>query len=218
MHQRRTGDDGADEWIELTQAEHTDGISFILPQGNYLARARLDQATVEVPVQVKAAESQVFELPLNAGEVHLQAVLQGYREPLLDAGFRLRRKTGPDETAMPAGMLQNEQGEAHSIVPAGRYLAVAQADAAATALLVAGLEGWPEVARALDLQQIAVVDENGTVYMTPEMEKRLQFIGDVERVIVEIPAMDCAVVRHPPVLFSIQPGKQHPRPTGPKQR
>ncbi len=60
------------------------------------------------------------------------------------------------------------------------------ADAAATALLVAGLEGWPEVARALDLHQIAVVDENGTVYMTPEMEKRLQFTGDVERVIVEI--------------------------------
>jgi thiamine biosynthesis lipoprotein len=70
-----------------------------------------------------------------------------------------------------------------------------QADAAATALLVAGLEGWPEVARALDLQQIAVVDENGTVYMTPEMEKRLQFIGDVERVIVEIPAMGSPISR-----------------------
>ena len=60
------------------------------------------------------------------------------------------------------------------------------ADAVATALVVAGLDGWPEVARALDLQQIAVVDENGTVFMTPEMEKRLQFTGDVERVIVEI--------------------------------
>jgi hypothetical protein len=31
-----------------------------------------------------------------------------------------------------------------------------------------------------------VVDESGTVYMTPEMETRLQFIGDVKRVIVEI--------------------------------
>ena len=60
------------------------------------------------------------------------------------------------------------------------------ADAAATALLVAGLDGWPEVARELNLQQIAVVDEDGTVYMTPAMEKRLQFIGDVARVIVEV--------------------------------
>ena len=60
------------------------------------------------------------------------------------------------------------------------------ADAAATALVVAGLEGWPEVALELDLQQVAVVDEEGTVYMTPAMEERLQFIGDVERVVVEI--------------------------------
>ena len=60
------------------------------------------------------------------------------------------------------------------------------ADAAATALVVAGLDGWPEVARALNLQQIAVVDVNGTVYLTPGMDKRLQFTDDVERVIVEI--------------------------------
>lgn len=60
------------------------------------------------------------------------------------------------------------------------------ADAAATALVVAGLDGWPEVASALDLQQIAVVDEKGTVYLTPAMDKRLQFTGDVERIIIEI--------------------------------
>jgi len=60
------------------------------------------------------------------------------------------------------------------------------ADAAATALVVAGLDGWPEVARALNLQQIAIVDESGTVYLTPGMDQRLQFTEAVERVIVEI--------------------------------
>ena len=60
------------------------------------------------------------------------------------------------------------------------------ADAAATALVVAGLDGWPQVARALDLQQITVVDEKGTVYLTAGMNQRLQFTEDVERVIVEI--------------------------------
>jgi thiamine biosynthesis lipoprotein len=60
------------------------------------------------------------------------------------------------------------------------------ADAAATALVVAGLEGWPVVAHALNLRQIAVVDENGTVYLTPDMDKRLQFSGDAKRVIIEI--------------------------------
>jgi thiamine biosynthesis lipoprotein len=60
------------------------------------------------------------------------------------------------------------------------------ADAAATALLVAGLDGWPEVARALELDQVAVVDESGTIYLTPEMEQRIQYSGDADRVIVEV--------------------------------
>jgi thiamine biosynthesis lipoprotein len=60
------------------------------------------------------------------------------------------------------------------------------ADAAATALIVAGLEHWSEMAHALDLDQVAVVDESGTVYLTPEMEKRIQFSGDANRVIVGV--------------------------------
>jgi len=60
------------------------------------------------------------------------------------------------------------------------------ADAAATALVVAGLDDWPQVARALNLQQVAVVDENGTVYLTPAMDERLQFSGDFKRVIVDL--------------------------------
>jgi len=63
------------------------------------------------------------------------------------------------------------------------------ADATATALVVAGLSGWPELARALNLEQVAVVDEGGTVYLTPEMEQRIQFSGEVERVIVEASAL-----------------------------
>ncbi len=58
------------------------------------------------------------------------------------------------------------------------------ADAAATALIVAGLDHWSEVASALDLSQVAVVDESGTVYLTPEIEQRIQFTGDPKRVIV----------------------------------
>ena len=60
------------------------------------------------------------------------------------------------------------------------------ADAAATALVVAGLDGWSAVAGALNLDQVLVVDESGMVYLTPEMEQRIQFSGDVERVIVDV--------------------------------
>ncbi len=62
------------------------------------------------------------------------------------------------------------------------------ADAAATALVVAGLDGWSAVAGALNLNQVLVVDESGMVYLTPEMEQRIQFSGDVERVIVDVSA------------------------------
>ena len=64
------------------------------------------------------------------------------------------------------------------------------ADAAATALVVAGLDSWQEVARALGLNQVAVVDESGTVYLTPEMEQRIQFSGDEKRVIIEVSPMN----------------------------
>lgn len=60
------------------------------------------------------------------------------------------------------------------------------ADAAATALVVAGIDGWPAVAHALDLHQVLMVDESGMVYLTAEMEHRMQFSGEVERVIVDV--------------------------------
>lgn len=62
------------------------------------------------------------------------------------------------------------------------------ADAAATALVVAGLDNWPEVAASLGLDMVAVVDEKGTVFMTPAMQQRIEFSGDVEHVIVDTPA------------------------------
>jgi thiamine biosynthesis lipoprotein len=58
-----------------------------------------------------------------------------------------------------------------------------EADAAATALVVAGLAGWPEVARALGLNQVLVIDESGKVYLTPKMAERVRFTADVEQVI-----------------------------------
>lgn len=62
------------------------------------------------------------------------------------------------------------------------------ADAAATALVVAGLDNWPAVAHALGLNQVLVVDESGMVYLTPEMEQRVEFSEEVEKVLVEVSA------------------------------
>jgi thiamine biosynthesis lipoprotein len=59
------------------------------------------------------------------------------------------------------------------------------ADAAATALVVAGLDEWIDVARALNLDQVAVVDEAGVIHLTPAMKQRIHFPNYAELEIIE---------------------------------
>ena len=63
----------------------------------------------------------------------------------------------------------------------------ALADAAATALSVAGPDHWRETARRMGLTLVLLVDRNGAIHMTPEMQARIRLEGDGEttRLIVE---------------------------------
>jgi len=58
------------------------------------------------------------------------------------------------------------------------------ADAAATALIVAGLDEWQEVAVALGLDQVMLVDESGKAWLTEKMNERLEFVEGIEKEIV----------------------------------
>jgi len=58
------------------------------------------------------------------------------------------------------------------------------ADSAATALIVAGLDDWPEVARSLGLDQVLMVDENGKAYLTEKMNERMEFVEGLSKEIV----------------------------------
>ena len=60
------------------------------------------------------------------------------------------------------------------------------ADAAATALIVAGRSGWREVAQSLGLDQVLMIDGDGKVYMTQRMAGRIELLDGVENEIVEI--------------------------------
>jgi len=51
----------------------------------------------------------------------------------------------------------------------------AEADAAATALFVAGPEEWFEVAKAMGVKGVMLIDTNGTIYMTPGLKNRIYF-------------------------------------------
>jgi len=51
----------------------------------------------------------------------------------------------------------------------------ALADAASTALTVAGLSDWHRIARKMGIKYVMLVDAAGTVYVNPTMAERVQF-------------------------------------------
>lgn len=61
------------------------------------------------------------------------------------------------------------------------------ADAAATALIVAGYQEGFRVARALGLDQVLLIDQSGSVFLTRDMEQRVKFVDGVERTIIPPP-------------------------------
>ncbi len=60
----------------------------------------------------------------------------------------------------------------------------AEADAAATALVVAGPKEWERIARRMEIRHVMLVDDAGTVYMTPSMVERVQFQSEPARIVV----------------------------------
>jgi thiamine biosynthesis lipoprotein len=54
----------------------------------------------------------------------------------------------------------------------------AVADAAATALVVAGPKDWHRIARQMGIHYVMLVDADSTIYMNPEMVKRMEFPPD----------------------------------------
>ncbi len=58
------------------------------------------------------------------------------------------------------------------------------ADAAATALFVAGPDRWLEIAHKLELKHAMLIDAKGTVYVTPQMHARLVFNPQIETTII----------------------------------
>ncbi len=59
-----------------------------------------------------------------------------------------------------------------------------RADAAATAIFVAGVEGWLEVARKMGVAGVMLIAEDGTIYMTPNLKDRIYFDVDPRPTII----------------------------------
>ncbi len=67
------------------------------------------------------------------------------------------------------------------------YTDGALTDAFTKPFIVGGTKEWYDFAKRLHLKDVMVVDTKGTVYMTPDMQKRVQFITAPAKVVVSPP-------------------------------
>ncbi len=52
-----------------------------------------------------------------------------------------------------------------------------RADAAATAIFVAGSKNWQTIAKNMSIRHVLLVDANGDIHLTPAMQKRVKFLN-----------------------------------------
>ncbi len=64
------------------------------------------------------------------------------------------------------------------------------ADAAATALFIAGSEGWYPIARRLGIRYVLLLDSQGRIHMNPAMAKRVQLLEGDLPVLLSPPLLD----------------------------
>jgi thiamine biosynthesis lipoprotein len=64
------------------------------------------------------------------------------------------------------------------------------ADAAATALFVAGPEDWQRIARQMGIRYVLLVDENNIVHMNPAMSERVHLMDKNQEVQVSAPLVE----------------------------
>jgi FAD:protein FMN transferase len=108
----------------------------------------------------------IASVELNAGEgLYTSGNYERFRE---HEGLRYSHIIDP-RTGMPVQHIVS----ASVIHPNG-----ALADAAATALSVAGLSDWLRIARRMNIKYALLVDKRGTIYLTPEMKPRVKFTSD----------------------------------------
>jgi thiamine biosynthesis lipoprotein len=134
--------------------------------GGMSAIGRREDRPWRVGIRHPQGQGVIAALELHDGEaVHTSGNYERYNEY---EGIRYGHLIDP-RTGTPG----REIASATVIHPDG-----AVADAAATALVLAGVKGWERIARQMGVTLAMLVDEGGTVHMPPAMAARVHFTGD----------------------------------------
>ncbi len=132
--------------------------------GDLRVRGQHGKRQWQVAVRDPAGGQPLLTLAARDGEAIFTS--GNYYRYLAHAGQRYAHILDP-QTGYPVAGIQS----ATVIAPNG-----ALADAAATALVVAGTRDWLSVARGLGLDQVMLIDEQGTVWLTPAMKARIRYL------------------------------------------
>jgi thiamine biosynthesis lipoprotein len=71
----------------------------------------------------------------------------------------------------------------------------AVAQAAANAIMVAGLPRWHEIARRMGIEYVMLIDDAGTIHMNPEMADRVELLDDRADIALGPPLIEAPVSR-----------------------
>lgn len=61
----------------------------------------------------------------------------------------------------------------------------ALADAASTALFIAGPELWPEIAKKMGIQYVMLMSDDNKIYLSPAMAERIELFTDIKPIIIK---------------------------------
>ncbi|MFZ2648592.1 MAG: FAD:protein FMN transferase, partial [Burkholderiaceae bacterium] len=142
--------------------------------GGNLAAMRCDGPGWRIGIRDPAGDGLIAQL-LTQGREAVVTSGSYERFRLLD-GERCTHILDP-QTAAPAGELVSV-----TVV----HACAARADAAATALLVAGRQGWRRVARRMGVAQVLIVDRHLRGEVTAPLAQRLQFADPIWRASISV--------------------------------
>ncbi|MGH8672027.1 MAG: FAD:protein FMN transferase [Burkholderiales bacterium] len=135
--------------------------------GNIMALGAHGKRPWQVGIQHPRKPGTVATLPLFDGEA---IATSGDYQRFFDLGGRRYCHVIDPATGQPVQGVQS----ATVIAAPGPY-AGALSDAATKPLFIAGKTGWLEAAQRMGIAKAMLIDDQGEIYITPELQQRLKF-------------------------------------------
>ncbi len=164
IYRREQDGRGQPQWTPLAESDPTGEIAFVLPAGEYLARAELGHASSALPLTLAAGERRDLELVLDAGELNLLTTLEGDPRPLPNARFSVSPAAPTGREASDDTTLLGPGHRAYFTLPAGRYLAsarVGESEHSVPVEVVAGAQQTAVIPQHAGRVTLALVEAQG---------------------------------------------------------